>query len=124
MMLFLAWAAAALGAAPAAPAAAMAPHGSAEYDVQCMLAMQGAAGRVDAASREKVGLVMMFYFGRVDSALSGAALKQRMLNAGKTLQGRQLGPILQDCANFMNQRGHAMDTVRQQLAPTPKPAGK
>jgi len=81
-----------------------------------MVAGDQAAGRVSGATKTQLGMVLMFYFGRVDSALSGNSLKQHLGDAVKGLEGRQLGPVLQDCAQFMNARGKAMEGVRRSLA--------
>jgi len=112
MMLFLAWAAAAVGAAPVAGSPA---HGSVDYDVQCMIATDSAAGRVDAATKEKLGRLLMFYFGRVDAVVSGDALKRQMVAAAKRLQGRPLGPVVQDCGQFMTDHATAMERTGRTL---------
>jgi len=118
MMLFLALAAAAAGAAPAIGTP---PHGSVDYDVQCMIATDTAAGRVDAATKEKLSRLLMFYFGRVDAVVTGDALKRRMVAAAKRLQGHPLGPVVQDCGQFMTDHATAMERIGSVLGSQAKP---
>jgi hypothetical protein len=97
-------------AAPAPPA-----RDQLGFDIQCMLASQSASEKVDGAMRAAAQLATMFYFGRVDSVLSGAALEQRVEAEAKGLEGRPLGPLLQQCGDFMQVRGKALEDLGAKL---------
>ena len=62
-----------------------------------------------------VELAMMFYFGRVDSALSGDALEDRLETEAKRLEGKPLGPLLQQCGHFMEARGKTLEAIGAKL---------
>lgn len=85
------------------------------FDIRCMVATQAASENVDGAVKAAIELSMMFYFGRVDSALSGSALEQRFEAEGKALEGKPLGPILQQCGEFMKERGKALQAIGAKL---------
>ena len=113
-MLFIALTAAIAGAAPAA---AMPSPGSVDFDVQCMMTTQQVTGRgnADEKTKSQLALAMMFYFGRIDSAVKGDALKVHIRAAAKRLQGQQLAPVLKQCGQFMTQRGTAMEALGHSL---------
>jgi hypothetical protein len=80
-----------------------------------MLASQAASEKVDGALKAGAELATMFYFGRVDSILSGAALEQRIVAEAKVLETRPLGPLLQQCGAFMATRGKALEAIGTRL---------
>ena len=112
-MVFLLFLAAQASAVPAPAAAAVADQ--TQFDIRCMLASQIASESSEGA--EKVGLTLatMFYFGRVDAVLSGDPLTQQMEVEGKAIENRPLGPLLQECGEFMKRRGEAMQEVGGKL---------
>jgi len=110
--------AAALGiAAPATavPPVTIAPRGSVEFDMQCMLAGQAAANQVKPPVREQVAGLMMYYFGRVDSAVSGDSAKERLRRVIASLREHNLAPLMPACGQFMTQHGAAMEATRRSL---------
>ena len=129
MMVLAAFAAALLGIgtpAPAPTAAPIPPRGSTDFDVQCMLVTQQLVNnsKVDAKAKSQITLAMIFYFGRVDQAVSGDALKARIRTAAKALQGHAIAPLLKDCGQFMTARGAAMQKVSGSIGAELKPAAK
>lgn len=85
------------------------------FDVQCMIASQTASEQAEGAAKAGLTLATMFYFGRVDSALSGDALMLRMEQEAKSLQGKPLAGLMQQCGQFMTARGKALQDVATQL---------
>lgn len=128
-MVFAALAAALLGIAAPTTAPSVAPippRGSTDFDVQCMLVTQQLAGsnKVEAKAKSQIVLAMIFYFGRVDKAVPGDALKGRIRIAAKALQGHAIAPLLKDCGQFMTARGAAMQKVSASIGAELKPAAK
>ena len=66
----------------------------------------------------------MFFFGRVDSVLSGQALEKRLAAEGEALEDSPMGPLLQRCAQFMEVRGKAMQDLGARLEAAGKPQPK
>ena len=85
------------------------------FDVQCMVASQAIADRVDGSMKAAVEMAVMFYFGRIDSVLSGAELEQRLGNEALKLEGKPLGPLLQQCGQFMQERGKTLQEIGAKL---------
>jgi hypothetical protein len=90
------------------------------FDIRCMVASQLATEQVEDAAKEAFQLASMFFFGRVDSVLSGPELEKRLATEGQAIEGTQMGPILQRCAKFMEVRGRAMQEVGARLAAAEK----
>jgi hypothetical protein len=80
-----------------------------------MIAAQAATEKAEGPGKLAVQLAAMFYFGRVDSTLSGAALEQRMAIEGEKLEGQPLGPILMQCGQYMQDRGKALQAIGVKL---------
>lgn len=101
----------------AAQTAAPSPAASDQlgFDVRCMLASQTASEQADGAAKAGLTLATMFYFGRVDSVLSGDALMLRMDQEGKAIRGEPLAGLIQQCGQFMTARGKALQDVATQL---------
>jgi hypothetical protein len=101
----------------AAQAAAPSPAVSDQlgFDVQCMIASQTASEQAEGAAKAGLTLATMFYFGRVDSILSGDALMLRMEQEAKALQGKPLAGLMQQCGQFMTTRGKALQDVGTKL---------
>jgi hypothetical protein len=110
-------AAVALAPAPAAPATDSPVRGTLDFDVQCMIATEQVTNsdKLDATAKSQLSLAMMFYFGRVDSAASGDALKAHIRAAAKRMRGQQLGPVLKGCGDYMTERGSAMESMGHSL---------
>jgi hypothetical protein len=104
-------------AAPSAPSAPSPPRGSVDFDVQCMIATEQVTngGKLDATAKSQLSLAMMFYFGRVDSAVSGDTLKAHIRAAAKQMEGRPLAPVLKGCGEYMTERGTAMESMGHSL---------
>jgi hypothetical protein len=99
----------------AAPAPTMPAQGTVDFDVQCMVVVQQASDRVDESAKATLNAVAMFYFGRVDAAVSGEALKTRLRAAGKRIDGQQLGPMARACGEFMGVRSKALQQTGESL---------
>ena len=98
----------------AAAAAVPAPD-QFEFDTQCMVATQLATEQLEGATALATQLAAMYYFGRVDGALSNTALEQRLAAAAKAIEGRPLGPLLEQCGAFMKERGDVMKRIGDKL---------
>ena len=96
----------------AQPAAAQDQLG---FDIRCMVASQLASEQVDDEAKSALSLATMFYFGRVDSVISGAALEQRFAAESRNFEGRPLGPMLEQCGRFMEVRGKALEAIGAKL---------
>lgn len=99
----------------ALPPVTIAPRGTVEFDMQCMLAGQAAANQLKPPVRDQVGGLMMYYFGRVDSAVSGGAAKERLRRVIATLRDHNLAPLMPACGQFMTQHGAAMEATKRSV---------
>ena len=100
-------------AAPAAPSAPV--RDQLGFDIRCMVASQAASDKTDGAMKANLQLASMFYFGRVDSVLSGTALEQRLGTESKALENKPLAPVLQQCGEFMEARGKTLQAIGAKL---------
>ena len=89
-----------MGAMLLAAALAGAAPGTVEFDIECVIAL-GSVGEVDAEMEQNVKAASLFYFGRVDVALKDQALENRLLQVGAAMQGKDVGPYLVQCGEFM-----------------------
>jgi hypothetical protein len=102
--------------APVAPVAPPPPpRDQVAFDIQCMIASQFASDKVDGAPKAAMELAVMYYFGRVDAVLSGAALETRLEEEGKAVEGKQLAPLLKSCGEFMQVHGKTLQDVGAKL---------
>jgi hypothetical protein len=85
------------------------------FDMQCMIASQLASEQLEGAEKFATTLAAMFYFGRVDSVVADAELERRLEIEAKTIGGRPLGPILEQCGEFMKSRGETMQQIGLRL---------
>jgi hypothetical protein len=85
------------------------------FDIQCMIASQNATDKVDGATKAAMELAVMYYFGRVDAVLSGAALETRLEEEGRAIEGKQLGPLLKGCGEFMQAHGKILQDIGAKL---------
>lgn len=99
-----------LAAAPAADA-----DDQLRFDVQCMVATQQAAEQLEGALAMASQMASMFYFGRVDSHLPNSEVDERIAAAAKAIEGKQLGPLLEECGQFMQARGKAMEALGMKM---------
>ncbi|MEO7654479.1 MAG: hypothetical protein ABIS23_02205 [Sphingomicrobium sp.] len=89
--------------------------GNPRFDSQCVIAAQSAHDQAEGELRAATLLSVMFYFGRVDSLLSGLELEQQLDEEGRRLEGQPLGPLLSQCGEFMQGRGAAMQEIGKRL---------
>lgn len=92
-------------AALAATLVAASPADRREKDLQCLVAVQEAASQADETTKAALENATMYYFGRVDAAIPQNELEDRLLATAKAIEGKPLGPILQECGNYMAERG-------------------
>ena len=109
-------------ALPLLAAAAPAAQDPVAFDIQCVIATETA---MEGAKPEMKGMLMsaMTYFtGRVDAEIPSGELENRLVAQGKALQGHQIGPLLQQCGEFMTTRGKAWDDIGTRLQAREKAA--
>ncbi len=98
-----------------AAAVQAAPRDQISFDIRCMVAAQQVMEHIDGAEKTAVGMASMYYFGRVDSALTGANLEQRLEAESKSLIGQPLGPLLAECGEYMTERGKALMAIGEAI---------
>jgi hypothetical protein len=96
-------------------AQAMAPGDQVTFDIHCRIAAQAAHEQADGAMKAATLLSTMFYFGRVDSALPEAEMEQRLATESARIEGQPLGPLLEKCGAFMQQRGQQLEAIGARL---------
>lgn len=96
-------------------AAAAADQDRAAFDIQCVIATQ--AAMINAKPEMKLMLMsaMTYFTGRVDAEIPEAELENRLIAQSKTLEGTQVGPLLQQCGAFMKTRGEAWTDIGRRL---------
>ncbi|CAA9494907.1 MAG: hypothetical protein AVDCRST_MAG09-345 [uncultured Sphingomonas sp.] len=99
--------------APTAATAAT-PDRSA-FDLQCALALQEAHGKVTEAEKGEIQAAMTFFFGRVDAQVPSSELETRVVAASAALQGKALGPMLEQCGGYMIERGKAWKDLGERM---------
>lgn len=100
----------------AQPVAGSAVPGSREFDMQCMLVTQQAATEVtDKNLALMTQIAAMFFMGRVDVGLGQGQLAAAGEEAATSVKGKPLGPLLQACGDFMQQRGKVFEAVGAKL---------
>ncbi len=60
-------------------------------------------------------LSVMFFFGRVDAAFSPADLEKKLEQQAAAMKGQPLGPLLQQCGQFMEGRGKVLEAIGARL---------
>lgn len=103
-------------AAQTPPPAAVHTPGTAQFEVQCMVALnQSAAQQQDPQARMQMTGMAMFYTARVDLlAQQDAQLTQAVQAAMNGMAGQTLGAITQACAQHMGQRLGRFQRLAQQ----------
>ena len=94
----------------------IAAPGDSRFDVQCAIATQSAHDQAEEALKPTLLLSVMFYFGRVDAALSGQEIERLFDEEAQALGQQPLGPLLSQCGKFMETRGKAMEQIGNRLA--------
>ena len=117
MTMFAAFAALAV-VVPAAPAAAQ----GADQDLRCML-LSNVFSKIekDPGRKQVAAAAFLFYFGRVDARLSGAALRTQIGVQGKALTNQNAGQLMTACAQRFAGRRQALQAL---AAPMPAPQPK
>jgi hypothetical protein len=101
-------------------AAAPAAQDPAAFDIQCVIVTETA---MESAKPEVKGMLMnaMTYFtGRVDAEISSGELENRLVAQAKSLEGKQVGPLLQQCGEFMKTRGKVWNDIGSRLQSSEK----
>lgn len=95
---------------------------SADNDVKCLL-LSSAFSRMekDAGRKQVAEVAAIYYFGRVDTRLSGAALRNQIMAQGKTLSGVNAGQQMTACAKQMQVRRQAFQALGQSIVKQPIP---
>ena len=95
---------------------------SADNDVKCLL-LSSAFSRMekDAGRKQVAEVAAIYYFGRVDTRLAGAALKNQILAQGKSLNGANAGQQMTACAKQMQVRRKAFQALGQSIIKQPIP---
>ena len=102
----------------ATPSMAQAPS-----DATCVLVSNLFAARsTDAAQKKVAENSLYYYFGRVDTHLSGTALQSALRQAGASINMQNAGPTMTTCARNMQARAAAFQgsTVALQVQPKKK----
>ena len=98
-----------------AAAVQAAPRDQIAFDVRCMVASQQVMEQAEGADKAALSMASMYYFGRVDAALAGADLERRLEAESRAMMGQPLGPILEQCGEFMTERGKALMAIGESL---------
>ena len=95
---------------------------SADTDVRCLL-LSSAFSRMekDPGRKQVAEVAAIYYFGRVDTRLAGAALKNQILAQGKMLNGANAGQQMTVCAKQMQVRRKAFQALGQSIIKQPIP---
>lgn len=80
-----------------------------------MIATQLASQQLEGSEALAAQMASMYFFGRVDAVLSEKELEERMAAAGRMIEGKPLGPYLQECGDYMQVRGKVMETIGGRL---------
>lgn len=105
---------AALGAAMlATPAQAQSVN-----DIRCVLA-SNAASKISKVPNEQrlAESTMQFYLGRIDGKYDKARLTAAFSEQMKSLTGTKLGPTMQACLNYAQQRMRFVQSVGARMTP-------
>ena len=103
----------------AAPAFAQ----TAEKDMRCMILGEAfSKSEKDPAKKQVAAVTGLFYFGRVDSQISGPALRSLFIAQRAVLQQQNAGAAMTDCAKEFFAHQHNLQTSLQGtgVAPLPK----
>lgn len=89
---------------------------SADNDVRCLL-LSSAFSRMekDPGRKQVAEVAAIYYFGRVDTRLSGLPLKNQILAQGKSLSGANAGQQMTACAKQMQARRQAFQALGQSI---------
>ena len=93
----------------------LAPGDQVTFDIHCMIASQAANEQAEGEMKAATLLSTMFYFGRVDSALPDAEMEQRLATESARVEGQPLGPLMEKCGAFMQQRGQQLEAIGARL---------
>ena len=95
---------------------------SADTDVKCLL-LSSAFSRMekDPGRKQVAEVAAIYYFGRVDTRLSGVPLKNQILAQGKSLNGANAGQQMTACAKQMQVRRKAFQALGQSIIKQPIP---
>jgi hypothetical protein len=87
-----------------------------DNDVRCLL-LSSAFSRMekDPGRKQVAEVAAIYYFGRVDTRLSGVPLKNQILAQGKSLNGVNAGQQMTACAKQMQVRRQAFQALGQSI---------
>jgi hypothetical protein len=106
----------------AAPIAAQ----SVDDDVRCLLASNFFARTAKAPQQKQIAMASAaFYLGRLDARISNQQLNSAAMAQAKTMTKDSLGPIMNNCAKHLIQKGIAQHNLGASQAPgKPAPPAK
>ena len=90
-------------------------------DVRCLLVSNAfSAGAKDPKARQIAMVAGFFYLGRLDGKLTDAQLETRIRTEQKTITNANAPATMQQCGQYMQQRGQALQAIGRRLAPAKK----
>lgn len=90
---------------------------TAEKDLRCLI-LSEAFSKVekDPAKRQIAAATGLFYFGRVDAQISGAALRNQFMAQKSVLQQKNAGETMTECAKEFISHQRALQAIVQGAA--------
>jgi hypothetical protein len=90
-------------------------------DVQCLLASNAASKLAKEPDAKRAAeATLHFYLGRIDGKYSDAQLAAAFTSQLPSLAGASVGPIMQACFQYAQQKMKVVQTVGEQLSRSPK----
>lgn len=90
-------------------------------DVRCVLASNAATKVSKSVNEQRVAeATMHFYLGRIDGKYDSARLQAAFATQLKTLTGKNIGPTMQACYAYAQQRMQFVRGVGARLSPPKK----
>jgi hypothetical protein len=96
-------------------AASAADQDRVSFDIQCVIATQTAMANAKPEMKLMLMSAMTYFTGRVDAEIAAGELENRLVAQSKTLEGTQVGPLLQQCGAFMKARGKVWTDMGERL---------
>jgi hypothetical protein len=107
-----------LAVAGAAPLAAQ----PVDRDVRCLMASNVFAQAEKDPQRRQVALASSFFFlGRLDARVPPAQIKAQLLAQGKTLNAKNVGQTMTECAKVVQAKQVMLMTIGKQIDQQAKP---
>ena len=88
-----------------------------QKDLRCMILSEAFSKlEKDPAKRQVAAATGLFYFGRVDAQISGAALRSEFMAQKSVLHQKNAGQAMTDCAKEFIARQRILQTIVQGAA--------